>query len=646
MKLIMTNWYLNRLKTMTIPEIPYRVGQLVTKEIEKRFLKYLTPKQDFKPLTSRILITEGSGQHFFEPTIWVFGRKFDYDSAPVHWQRDIFSGKEFPLDFSKSINIRKDSEVSAKNVWEINRLEFLPHIAINYKTTGEERYLQQFVRIIESWYKENPYLLGVNWYSNIEINIRLINWFLSWEILNVEELEKKKTGFGNFVRDTWLPLIYQHCRYSYANPSKFSSANNHLISEYAGLFIAASKWKFKESKEWLKYAKQGLEKEIEKQHSNGINKEEAAEYIQFITDFFLMAYVVAENTNNCFSVQYKQCIHEIFEYIYEFTDLKTNFPKYGDEDDGKVVCFSSDVHFNNFKSLLTSAAIIFQDARYKSKSAGFDLKNEIFFGENGKNVYDKLDNIDFDQDSKFYKEEGHFIFRKQENKKEIYLHMDAAPLGYLSIAAHGHADALSVILHINGIPFLVDPGTYSYHVEKEWRNYFVSTMAHNTICIDGKNQAKQLGDTMWMDHYSCKILSIVETGGTESVEATHNGYKNVKHTRKVGFDRLTDSFLITDRLEVQDNQIHEGFLLFHLHPEISIKKGFNNQYKLRHVSGINLSIELDQCGETEILYGQIQPVLGWYSDSFMQKCPTSVLCKKIAIKDITQTITKIRVNEY
>ncbi len=44
---------------------------------------------------------------------------------------------------------------------------------------------------------------------------------------------------------------------------------------------------------------------------------------------------------------------------------------------------------------------------------------------------------------------------------------DAAPLGFLSIAAHGHADALSFILHVDGSPILVDPGTFMYHTHKE-----------------------------------------------------------------------------------------------------------------------------------------------------------------------------------
>ena len=51
------------------------------------------------------------------------------------------------------------------------------------------------------------------------------------------------------------------------------------------------------------YAQKGLEKEMLEQHSSGINKEEAAEYIQFITDFFLLPYIVGERTEQPFSTR-------------------------------------------------------------------------------------------------------------------------------------------------------------------------------------------------------------------------------------------------------------------------------------------------------------------------------------------------------
>ena len=47
--------------------------------------------------------------------------------------------------------------------------------------------------------------------------------------------------------------------------------------------------------------------------------------------------------------------------------------------------------------------------------------------------------------------------------------MDIGALGYLSIAAHGHADALAVTLNKDGEEIISDPGTGSYHGHPDWR---------------------------------------------------------------------------------------------------------------------------------------------------------------------------------
>ena len=52
---------------------------------------------------------------------------------------------------------------------------------------------------------------------------------------------------------------------------------------------------------------------------------------------------------------------------------------------------------------------------------------------------------------------------------EIWCRCDGGPHGFLSIAAHAHADALSVEVRHDGVDVLADPGTYCYHGEPAWR---------------------------------------------------------------------------------------------------------------------------------------------------------------------------------
>ena len=83
--------------------------------------------------------------------------------------------------------------------------------------------------------------------------------------------------------------------------------------------------------------------------------------------------------------------------------------------------------------------------------------------------------------------------RTRADSPEIWCRCDGGPHGFLSIAAHAHADALSVEVRHGGVDILADPGTYCYHGEPEWRTYFQSTIAHNTIEIDGQWQSVRGG---------------------------------------------------------------------------------------------------------------------------------------------------------
>ena len=645
----MYNWYLCRFLTMSVAEVFFRTKQFIKFSLTEKRGKKIKIVPDGFITKEKILINNSDYVGIKQNTLNFFDIRFDFNNpGEINWHKDVHSGEIFPSCFYRAINIRENPQLSAKIVWEINRLQFLTGVCMNFRANNNTNDLELFIHIIKSWNEQNPYLKGVNWYSNIEINLRLITWFFCWEILDVEDILTRKTNFRVFVENEWLPMIKQHCIYSYMHPSKHSSANNHLISEYAGLFIASSKWSFKESDKWLNYAQKGLENEIIKQHSeNGVNKEEAAEYIQFITDFFLLSYIVGEKTNKPFSKQYKQQLYKIFCYIYDFLDIKGNFPKYGDEDDGKCFILDFNEKFNNFKSLLTSGAIIFKDSVLKSKSNGFDQKNTIIFGKEGKSAYESIPEIQPAEGSKFYKDEGHFIFRKKNGNREIYMHFDAAPLGFLSIAAHGHADALSLILHVNGQPVFADSGTYTYHTEPEWRRYFVGTLAHNTIRVNQRDQSVNCGPTLWIKHYKTTVIDVESNHEIERVKASHNGYsdQNIKHIREIIFNKISDEFLITDCIIIRKNKSTLLEIPFHLHPDVYVTSSGMNHFLISQNSGFIAEFSVDEKLRPIIINGQEQPfILGWSSDSFKHKDNTNVIYCRTQIESTTTFQFKIKIN--
>ena len=104
---------------------------------------------------------------------------------------------------------------------------------------------------------------------------------------------------------------------------------------------------------------------------------------------------------------------------------------------------------------------------------------------------------------------------------EVRLLVDAGPLGYLSIAAHGHADALSLMLSIGDREILIDPGTYAYHTDPAWRRYFRSTLAHNTVGIDELDQSVQAGNFMWTDHARARCIEFDAGGDPQRFVGEH-----------------------------------------------------------------------------------------------------------------------------
>ena len=635
----MNKWHLQRLRTMSIRELIYRMEQKIQvqslkKQIGTKHEAVLcsTVPNILPPINMPLTATA---------EIDVFGN-IVHPSGIKDWSLDILTNCSFPKIYAKLIDMRTGSLGSAKHVWEVNRMLFLPRLAMLYRSTGKAVHLQMIEQLIGEWIKQNPYLIGINWYSNIEINIRLINWFLTWELLAVDTGHFDKR-FTEFVNTVWLPSIYQHCKYSYEHPSLHSSANNHLISEYAGLFVASSKWKFKESSDWNQYAKDGLEKELVQQHSsNGINKEEAAEYIQFITDFFLIAMVVGDNTGNAFSHKYKQLFKSILSYINAFITINGQFPKYGDEDDGRLFLLNESIHDNNFLSLLQFGAIYFNEPAWAKGLQIPDQKNRILLGSKTTATVGESVSTLTNKQSTFYPEEGHFIFRKQgAGNREIYCHLDAAPLGFLSIAAHGHADALSFMLYVDGQPFLTDPGTYCYHTDAEWRRYFVSTRAHNTVGIAGIDQATYIGPTLWLNHYKVTVKEWEMEGDCQYVIAEHNGYEKYghRHERKLAFFINEEKIIVTDYIENRSGKSTQLEMPFHLHPTIACELAgcqaslsFNNR---------TVIMNLDPKLTWRTAKGETDPCLGWYSNRFYSITPATVIVGTVTGNSSLELTTEI-----
>jgi len=201
---------------------------------------------------------------------------------------------------------------------------------------------------------------------------------------------------------------------------------------------------------------------------------------------------------------------------------------------------------------------------------------------------------------------------------------DAGPLGYPSIAAHGHADALSFCLALEGDWWLVDPGTYAYHSEHGWRDYFRGTAAHNTLELNGTNQSEIGGPFLWVRHARGRLLDAgVGSDGAQWAIGTHDGYKRLgaMHTRRLDLSPQGDVITVSD--EVSGNGLHAAAIHFHFAPEIELTPGPGGApwLAVRPGSSRRLLLEVDDAWQWEAVRGRESPKLGWFSPALGLKMP-------------------------
>jgi hypothetical protein len=216
-----------------------------------------------------------------------------------------------------------------------------------------------------------------------------------------------------------------------------------------------------------------------------------------------------------------------------------------------------------------------------------------------------------------------------EDGPEIWCRCDGGPHGFLSIAAHAHADALSVEVRCDGVDLLVDPGTFCYHGEPAWRSYFRSTLAHNTVEVDGVDQSVAGGPFLWSSRTDAAVDRAELDGGVRTWAGRHTGYARLdpqlRHERSVTLDRADRTLVVEDTLI--GSARHALRLAWHLGPEVSVRL-VDDVAELSWIgeSGSGAGrLRLPRQLTWSAHRGEEEPILGWYSPHFGERVPTTTL---------------------
>jgi hypothetical protein len=649
------SWYLRRLRKMDRAEV---VGRVRHTAIKKRWAGRQVRPGTSDPLelstrlrSAPVTLPAGWAEGIDSATLLAAADRlmdgrwsyFGFERADLvdpDWHHDPSTGGRAPADvYSFDVPYRDEAKVgNVKQLWELSRHHHLTVLAAAYAVSGDDRYAERAAAHVRSWLAANPFLSGVHWTSGIELGIRLISWV--WTRRLLDGWSGTRSLFED--NDDFVRSVHHHSDWLVRFISGGTSANNHVVAEVAGLLSAscAFDW-FDESPRWRGLASDRLAHELKAQtFASGLNTELASEYHGLTLELGLVAAMESERAGYPMSDATWRELCSMIDAIATVIDVRGQMPRQGDADDGMVLVVD-DPHSHRWYSLLRTGAHVFGACDWWPTVSGTDVRTELL--------------------TRWYRRSFSFADRPTKRRAvlpdagqafirtspgiepELWCRADAGPLGFLSIAAHGHADALSVEVRLDGVELLADPGTYCYHGEPQWRRYFRGTLSHNTLELGGVDQSVSGGPFLWMEHATSVVRSIDTNQNGEITRwvAEHHGYRNrlgAIHRRTV--EHSGRSLTIVDAVEATHAQT--GRLAWHFGPEVDVSVNGSTALASWWVDGERrtAAMTLPHSLDWTLHRAEEDPPLGWYSPQFGVKVPACTLIGTgQVVTDLTTTLT-------
>jgi hypothetical protein len=561
-------------------------------------------------------------------TLTLLGTTVDYGKH-VRWHADPITGRDWPRVFHARINIfgGAASYGDVKYVWELNRHQFLPTLGKAYRLTRDTRYVVAGLQMIDQWIEANPYHLGINWASALEVAIRALSW------LQACGLFEGAAPFDGPKRRTILASLEQHRRYLSRHLSTYFSPYNHLVGEAAALSVLGTTLpELKRAERWRESAWRILTREVTHQfHSDGGSVEQATGYHHFTLGFYLQAALARRRVGLPVDRAVWTALERASEYSMYLTRPDGLVPAIGDGDEGRAFDLEQ-ASLWDFRVFLALAATLYSRGDFKRIAGGFPSDLAWVVGPRGWDDYEALPDCLPSATSKGLASSGYYVLRSGWESDAQYLCFDCGEISAgvrrtdIPSAAHGHADALAIEVSVSGRPALVDPGFYTYNGSAEWHRYFRDTAAHNTVVVDGESQAAYRGRLRWSQAYRARPHHWVSTACMDYVEGSHDGYTRlsspVRHRRGVLFMK-PDYWLVRDELVGNGN--HQIDRYFHLAPDLD-PTVFGSRISAQDGDGVGLLVIAleDDALTTHVWTEGDHPEDGWVATGYgrRRRAPT------------------------
>jgi len=530
----------------------------------------------------------------------------------IDWHLDAVHQKRVPLKPWFKINFLDFTKVGDhKVIWELNRHQHLVTMAKAWTLTSDRVYMDELLNQWYAWQQTNPYPLGINWASTLEVAFRSLSWL--W----IRNLLAECTDLPAVFQNDLTSALRQNGWYIERYLSKYFSPNTHLLGEAVGLFYIGTLCpEIAEAKRWQQLGWKIVLQESGRQvRADGVYFEQALYYHVYALDFFLYARMLAARNGIPIPETFDHVVEKMLDVLHALS-ASGAAEGFGDDDGGRVF----DPRRNRVENMTDPLALGAVEYQRLELAAGIGLTEEVLwlFGESALPAFSRQPSRVV-HNSRAFTAGGIYLISDGEPVPQQMM-IDAGPQG-AGNSGHGHADALSVRFALDGRRCLIDSGTGCYISDTDDRALFRGTGAHNTLRVDGLDQAVPEGPFAWSSIPRVQVPRWLCGQAFDLFEGSHDGYRRLPDPvfhRRIVFHVKGAFWLVRDIAEGQQPHLLEAF--WHFSPEFRVRevKGILTASP-EESAGTNanpgrgklaLIVAQAQTWQTEVLPGSYSPAYG------------------------------------
>jgi asparagine synthase (glutamine-hydrolysing) len=461
---------------------------------------------------------------------WLYFGTLSVDVGfPPNWFRNPLTGESAPADRHWA-DIPDFSFGDIKLIWEASRFSSVYVLVRAYALTRNERYAEAFWTLVEDWASHNPPQLGPNWKCGQEASFRMMTWcFGLYAFLSSPHTTPERVIALSTMIAVTAARIEAYIGYA------LSQNNNHGISEAMGLFTAGLLFpEFQRAESWRSRGKKLLERQALTQiYADGAYIQHSTNYQRVMLHDFCWALRLAELNGSPFSRDVYAQILRSAEFLDGITDARSGrVPNYGNND-GALVLPLTDCDYGDFRPTLQT--VYYLCARQRRLRTGpWDEALVWLFSARSLNA----PVVSSATQQPLTSTSGYFVQRGWDSWAMIRCAV------YHDRPAH--ADQLHLDLWWRGLNIALDSGTFLYNTAPPWDGVFLSTAAHNSVTVDGKDQMRRFSRFLWIDWARGSKLQHTMDGECEFWSGEHDGYKRLGVSHRRTIQRRADVWNVRD----------------------------------------------------------------------------------------------------